>query len=80
MSPGTLAAFAIDCVLATVFAVVVIVLAVEAAQIARDRYRKRRRVPGLPRDGKRLTQPERERLDEIEDGYGPAPTAMRRLR
>jgi hypothetical protein len=41
---------------------------------------RRRRVPPRFPDGRPLTQPERERLDQIERGYGPAPRVLRRVR
>lgn len=54
--------------------------AVDGWKKLQDRLRKQR-VPGLPRDGSPLSQCMRERLDQIENGYGDAPKALlRRLR
>jgi hypothetical protein len=41
---------------------------------------RRGTVPGLPCDGKPLSQIEQERLEWIERGYGRAPRALRRVR
>jgi hypothetical protein len=39
-----------------------------------------RQVPSRFPDGKPLTVPEQERMDVIEQGYGPAPKVLRRMR